>query len=573
MGPTNEEQLILELINRLRMDPGGEAARLTDPAVLSEIRSALDFFGVDMDSFATAMDAFAALAPLAWNEALHVAASGHNDEMIATDTQSHRLPGEAGLGDRVTAAGYENWRSLGENVYAFSRSAIYGHAGFVIDWGYDVDDFDASGVRYADWQSRGDGIQDPAGHLLNLMNAAYTEIGVAVTEETDSSTSVGPYVTTHNLGTRFGYEAQFVGVVIDDADGDDFYDVGEGMGGITVTLTSVSGTYTTTTWGSGGWQIAVPSGAYTIAFTGGALSGAIEVQAALGSDNTKVDVQSDMAIVAGGRLNGTDQADSLEGSQNVDEIYGFGGDDLIYAYAGNDFVDGGRGLDTIYGGDGSDEILGGSGKDILHGDEGDDTILGEGLSDEIYGGAGNDNLQGGNGWDTVVGGAGNDFLKGQRGHDTLVGSEGNDDLRGNDGRDILIGGADQDTMTGGTGSDIFRFLQGDNAGFEGHNADRITDFSRGDGDQIDIGALVTELFSHGGQSFAFIGRDGFIGHTLNENGQIGLGQGVGEVRYEFFDNSYTMVQIDFNGDAQADFAFRVDGTLNLIESDFIFSFA
>ena len=577
MGPTDEEQLILELINRLRMDPGGEAARLSDPAVLAEIQAALNYFGVDMDSFATAMEAFEALAPLAWNEALHDAASGHNDAMIAADTQSHRVPGEASLGDRITAAGYENWRAIGENVYAYSRSAIYGHAGFVIDWGFDKEDFDSSGTRYSDWQRRGDGIQDPAGHLFNLMNATYTEIGIAVTEENDGSTSVGPYVTTHNLGTRFGYDAQFVGVVIDDADGDDFYDVGEGMAGITVTLTGSNGIYTTTTWGSGGWQIAVPTGTYTIAFTGGALAGSIEVQATLGADNTKVDVEADMAVAVtadgGGRMEGTDDAETLTGSEGFDEIYGLAGDDTIYALGGDDYIDAGRGVDTVHGGAGADEIRGGSGGDVLYGEGGDDIILGEGLSDEIYGGDGNDNLQGGNGWDTVYGGSGNDFIKGNLGHDTLIGDEGNDNLRGNDGRDVLIGGADQDTMTGGTGADVFKFLRGDNAGFEGHNSDRITDFSRGDSDKIDIGALVTELYDFGGQSFTFIGKNDFTGQAPDANGQIAVGQGVGEVRYEFFDNSYTMVEIDFNGDAQADFAFRVDGTLNLIESDFIFWFA
>ena len=557
MGPSAEEQLILELINRLRMDPGGEHARLTDPAVLAEIQSALNFFGVDMDSFAAAMEAYGPVAPLAWNEALYAAAQGHNDAMIAADTQSHRVAGEASLGERATAAGYTNWRALGENIYAYSKSAIYGHAGFVIDWGYDAEDFDAAGVRYADWQSRGDGIQDPAGHLRNLMNATYTEIGIAVTEERDSATSVGPYVTTHDLGTRFAYSAQFVGVVIDDTDDDDFYDVGEGMGGVTVTLTGSGGAvYSTTTWDSGGWQIQVPADRYEIVFSGGDLPGAIVVNAALAGSNVKIDVEAADAIVIGGRVDGTPGSDTLSGTSGIDQLYGLAGDDVIYGFGGADLIDGGRGIDELHGGDGNDAVYGGPGFDELFGDAGDDDLFGGGMADIIYGGAGNDNIQGGNGLDRLFGGSGNDLLKGQKGNDTLDGGEGDDDLRGNDGKDVLIGGAGRDTMAGGIGQDDFVFDENDflDTGLTGSTSDRIVDFSRGDGDLIDLSA-IDAVQGGSDDAFTFVGKAAFSGTA-------------GELRFEFVDG-YTMVFMDVDGDATADFAIRMDGTLNLLASDFV----
>ncbi len=49
--------------------------------------------------------------------------------------------------------------------------------------------------------------------------------------ENNAATQVGPQLITQDLGTRPGYQAQFVGVVIDDDDGDSFYDIGEGPGG------------------------------------------------------------------------------------------------------------------------------------------------------------------------------------------------------------------------------------------------------------------------------------------------------------------------------------------------------
>jgi hypothetical protein len=57
-----------------------------------------------------------------------------------------------------------------------------------------------------------------------------------VVAEGDLGTDVGPQLITQDLGSRFGYQAQFVGVVINDADGDNFYDIGEGLSGVSVQL-------------------------------------------------------------------------------------------------------------------------------------------------------------------------------------------------------------------------------------------------------------------------------------------------------------------------------------------------
>ena len=241
----------------------------------------------------------------------------------------------------------------------------------------------------------------------------------------------------------------------------------------------------------------------------------------------------------------------------------------LYGMEGDDEIHGGKNSDTIDGGDGMDTIHGYSGFDVIAGGADNDMIFGGGNADTIHGDDGHDNLNGQAGHDEIYGDAGNDLVKGGFGNDLVDGGEGDDNLFGNAGQDLLIGGAGRDTMTGGTGADTFKFLSGDNAGFDGDTADRITDFSRGDGDKLDISGLVTELYNHGGQSFTFIGDAEFTGQTPDANGRIMMGQGVGEVRYEFVDD-HTMVEVDFNGDAQADFAFRVDGTLNLVESDFQF---
>ena len=253
--PTNEEQELLEIINRLRLDPAGEFDRLILDAanrigVTNGVTGAINFFNVDLTLFRQQMLAFNAVAPLAWHTALADAAQQHSAQMILTDTQSHQLPGEPDLGQRAINNGY-NFSTLGENIFAFASSVIFGHAGFVIDWGFGPG-----------------GMQTPAGHRNSLLSGNFSEIGIDITHENNPATSVGPLVITQDLGNRFNYAPQVLGVVFDDTDGDGFYDAGEGTGGLTVTLVGTPGTFTTTTWATGGYQIVVPQSTYTLTFSG-----------------------------------------------------------------------------------------------------------------------------------------------------------------------------------------------------------------------------------------------------------------------------------------------------------------
>lgn len=288
--PTPEEQLLLELINRARADPEGEASRLA--GVAANIDGAALYFAVDYDAFVAAMAGFVPVQPLAWNSKLSIAAAGHNAAMIAADTQSHQLPGEAGVALRAINAGYTGFTALTENIYAYADDPLFGHAGSIIDWGFDAEDY-AGATLLADFTARGDGMQDPAGHRITTLNSAYDEVGLSITADASSASQVGPLVITQMFGSRAAYAAQFVGSVIDDADLDDFYDIGEGMGGVSVSLRAASGAlYSTTTWASGGYQIAVPAGSYTITFSGGGLNAPVVVVASIGADNVYVSVQN-----------------------------------------------------------------------------------------------------------------------------------------------------------------------------------------------------------------------------------------------------------------------------------------
>ncbi len=127
------------------------------------------------------------------------------------------------------------------------------------------------------------------------------------------------------------------------------------------------------------------------------------------------------------------------------------------------------------------------GDDTLVGTSGDDTIRGLSGNDILYGGLGNDVLNGDSHNDTIYGGSGNDNLSGSNGNDTIYGGSGNDSLNGNNNNDILIGGYGNDTLTGNGGADRFRYLSLDD------RTDTITDFSMGEGDKLDLTALLANL--------------------------------------------------------------------------------
>ncbi|MDP3174523.1 MAG: M10 family metallopeptidase [Phenylobacterium sp.] len=162
---------------------------------------------------------------------------------------------------------------------------------------------------------------------------------------------------------------------------------------------------------------------------------------------------------AANNLNGGAGDDSLEGADGDDYLRGADGNDRIVGGSGFDDINGNMGDDTANGGLGSDWVVGGKDRDLLFGDDGDDIVYGNMGNDTLNGGAGDDIMRGGQDDDTLSGGAGDDWLSGDRGADTL---------------------------SGGAGADVFH------AG-PGTGLDRILDFSRAEGDrvQLDPGTAYT----------------------------------------------------------------------------------
>ncbi len=267
--PTDEEQLYLEYLNRSRANPSAEGALLastTDPDVLS----AYAYFGVDLALMQSQFNAINSnAAPLAMNAQLMAAARVHSGDMFTNQYQSHTGTDGSNPGQRITAQGY-NWQTWGENIFAYAYSTFYGYAGLNVDWGPGTG-----------------GMQVPPGHRYNIHNATFREIGVGVVDGVNGS--VGPQIVTQDFATKQSDTPIITGVVYYDFNGNNFYDPGEGIGGVTVTVNGSS--YYAVTADSGGYAIPVTTnGNYTVTFSAPGLTTTQRIATVSSLRNVKTDL-------------------------------------------------------------------------------------------------------------------------------------------------------------------------------------------------------------------------------------------------------------------------------------------
>ena len=263
--PSAQEQYMFQLVNRFRQNPVSELSYFVNsfgtPAgsAYANISSALQQFGVSGAELQKEFAALTAAPPLAWNSILYGTATAHTKLQIQYDTQSHQITqaGEADLGTRVTNAGYQ-WSAVGENVYSYAYNVFYGQAGFVIDWGT------------GDTGQSVGGIQSPPGHRQNLLDPDYTSVGISILPSSGPMT--GPLVITQDFGGPLNFtSSSIVGAVFQDVNGNNFYDPGEGLGGVSISVVGTNGTrgtFTTQSLTAGGWQLQVPNGTYNVTFSG-----------------------------------------------------------------------------------------------------------------------------------------------------------------------------------------------------------------------------------------------------------------------------------------------------------------
>lgn len=266
---------MLEYINRARANPAAEGERLastTDPDVVQSYQ----YFNIDRNKVRSDFRNYPARPPLAFHPLLLQAARLHSQDMQRNDFQDHIGSDGSSPAQRVQRVGYSG-SAIGENVFAYARSVWHAHCGFNVDWGGDN--------------------QQTLGHRRNIMNfdgpIVYTEVGIGIISDNNPATRVGPLIITQNFGR--GSDVYIVGVVYRDQNGNGFYDIGEGLAGVTITPSR--GNYYAVTSASGGYAIPVTglTGSITLTAQGSGIVASKTVT--LTGTNVKVDFTQDVAPI------------------------------------------------------------------------------------------------------------------------------------------------------------------------------------------------------------------------------------------------------------------------------------
>lgn len=329
------DQLMLELINRARLNPLAEAQRQ----------------GIDLNQgLAAGTLNGTAKQPLAPNLLLNSAASDHSLWMLAHDVFSHTGAGGSDPGQRMTAAGYAftgSW-SWGENI------AWTGSTGSI-------------SLSTASVQLHNN-LFHSALHRENILDGSFREIGLGI--ESGVFTSGGTNYNTAMVSQDYALSGSSVfvtGVAINDTNHNDFYDIGEAHANVAVAITKggvAAGSGTTAA--AGGYAVATTGGALSLVFSGGGLAHSVAVNISTGTQNAKVDLidtgeiasSATAALGSGavnldllgiGAINGTGNAaaNALLGNDGVNSLSGLGGNDTLTGGLGRDLLTGGAGNDVF----------------------------------------------------------------------------------------------------------------------------------------------------------------------------------------------------------------------------------
>ena len=260
--PSPVETLMLEYINRCRANPGEDGLRC---AASDDVPDS-----VNLEMFKSEMFKGQPAPPLVFHLSLLKASRWHSHYQIHNGQGHSETAGLKGFtgatpSDRLRRAGFSSGAS--ENVFVGPREPWYCHLGFVVDWG------------------EGPGGMQPArGHRRNILSSRVRLAGVgAVPYESGSK-----FACTHNFANS--NQRWLGGVIINDANRNRFYDIGEGVGD--VPLASNQGK--TKSWLSGAYALPIGNSdaLLTVELDGTTYAGYLPD----GAENVKFDIRtSDLA--------------------------------------------------------------------------------------------------------------------------------------------------------------------------------------------------------------------------------------------------------------------------------------
>jgi Dockerin type I domain/Cysteine-rich secretory protein family len=261
---TNQEQLLLELINRARSNPTDEA-----------IRNAINL----NDGLPAGTLNGTPKQPLSPNQLLINAAGLHSQDMLDNNYFEHiNLQGK-NPGARIADTGYvaSTWA---ENI---ATSFLIG-----------------VGDRDEDVYLLHSQLFVSPGHRVNILDDRFNEAGMGVRydEYSSNGNAINESMVTEKFAAR-NNRMFITGVAYSDLlDDDSFYTVGEGLSGLTVVAVKSNGEKFETQIGtSGGYAIEVNSGTYTVTFSAGPLKSPVSFSNVIVSGkNVKVDLNTSQIV-------------------------------------------------------------------------------------------------------------------------------------------------------------------------------------------------------------------------------------------------------------------------------------
>ncbi len=253
--PTAQEVYVLELVNRARFDPAAEAAR----------------YGIGLnDGISGSTISAARKSPLAPNLLLTDSARTHSQWMLDVDTFSHTGANNSTPGDRMAAAGYVftgQWAN-GENIAQAGTTA--------------------SSIDLTEYAARHhEGLFKSPGHRQNILSTNFRELGIGQKQGyfLNNGTNYLSSMLTQNFA-RTGSNYFITGVIYNDLNGNEFYNVGEGISGATV---RVNGT-AYSAFATGAYSIPVSNGNYDLVISADSLQFDTVYNVQVSGGNVKVDL-------------------------------------------------------------------------------------------------------------------------------------------------------------------------------------------------------------------------------------------------------------------------------------------
>jgi hypothetical protein len=283
---TPYEQLMLELLNRARANPTGEASRYginLNEGIMTSTTAALvqPFRAAQVKSSGAISGPISSTPkqPLAPNAALYTAAVQHSQDMLTRNYFDHPTLGTGiSPSQRDINAGYDGY-SFGENIGERGTTGTLDQVQSVFDVHRDL---------FVDSSEPG------RGHRINMMDPDFNEVGVGIRYGPYSQLISGVMRVTNAIMVTQDFgggdnRVYLTGVMYHDGNGNQFYDVGEGKQGVQIKATSqkTGQIYITTTGTSGGYEMPLPAGTYSVTWTG--MTGSARTET-IGTPNAKLDM-------------------------------------------------------------------------------------------------------------------------------------------------------------------------------------------------------------------------------------------------------------------------------------------